>query len=284
VEHDEETMRSADHVVDMGPGAGEHGGEVVASGSLEAIVAEPRSVTARLNLAEGHLRIRHIRPDGTPAQVRDVVVACGPRAATVLAPGESVTSRMQLFFTSEGVTFDLAGRHELAAEFDVDELTTIRSANATLWVRTPASDAEVDIAQRTLDSGVGRAFALGDFGRDDRVRGQLADLAEAHHGADSGGAAALVLANSLARAHVDYLARDRRDAAPEDAKHYLDLAVQGRSAEDVLRLAVTVVCPVEVDAPVVADALARVRRGRKDKDDVERAAVIHSDYLASTPS
>ncbi len=47
VEHDEETMRSADHIVDMGPGAGEHGGEVVASGSLEAIVAEPRSVTGR---------------------------------------------------------------------------------------------------------------------------------------------------------------------------------------------------------------------------------------------
>ena len=32
VEHDEETMRSADHIVDMGPGAGEHGGEVVTSG------------------------------------------------------------------------------------------------------------------------------------------------------------------------------------------------------------------------------------------------------------
>ncbi len=47
VEHDEETMRSADHIVDMGPGAGEHGGEVVASGALEAILAEPRSVTGR---------------------------------------------------------------------------------------------------------------------------------------------------------------------------------------------------------------------------------------------
>jgi excinuclease ABC subunit A len=47
VEHDEETMRSADHVVDMGPGAGEHGGEVVASGALEVILAEPRSVTGR---------------------------------------------------------------------------------------------------------------------------------------------------------------------------------------------------------------------------------------------
>jgi excinuclease ABC subunit A len=47
VEHDEETMRSADYIVDMGPGAGEHGGEVVASGSLDDILGEPRSVTGQ---------------------------------------------------------------------------------------------------------------------------------------------------------------------------------------------------------------------------------------------
>jgi excinuclease ABC subunit A len=45
VEHDEETIRTADWVLDIGPGAGEHGGEVVASGPLEAILAEPRSIT-----------------------------------------------------------------------------------------------------------------------------------------------------------------------------------------------------------------------------------------------
>jgi excinuclease ABC subunit A len=47
VEHDEETMRSADHLVDMGPGAGEHGGEVVKSGTLADVVGEPRSVTGQ---------------------------------------------------------------------------------------------------------------------------------------------------------------------------------------------------------------------------------------------
>jgi len=52
VEHDEETMRSADFIVDMGPGAGEHGGEVVASGPLSAILAEPRSVTGRFLAGE----------------------------------------------------------------------------------------------------------------------------------------------------------------------------------------------------------------------------------------
>ncbi|HUG06462.1 MAG TPA: excinuclease ABC subunit UvrA [Candidatus Limnocylindria bacterium] len=45
VEHDEETIRTADHVIDIGPGAGEHGGEVVAEGPLENILREPRSLT-----------------------------------------------------------------------------------------------------------------------------------------------------------------------------------------------------------------------------------------------
>jgi excinuclease ABC subunit A len=45
VEHDEETMRSADHIVDMGPGAGEHGGRVVAEGAPEQIMAATGSLT-----------------------------------------------------------------------------------------------------------------------------------------------------------------------------------------------------------------------------------------------
>ena len=46
VEHDEETIRNADYVIDMGPGAGEHGGEVVASGSVAKIIANKESLTA----------------------------------------------------------------------------------------------------------------------------------------------------------------------------------------------------------------------------------------------
>ena len=47
VEHDEDTMRAADYLVDVGPGAGSHGGEIVASGTLADIVACPRSVTGQ---------------------------------------------------------------------------------------------------------------------------------------------------------------------------------------------------------------------------------------------
>src|SRR5205809_177662 len=45
VEHDEETIRTADWVVDIGPGAGEHGGEIISNGPLEAVLGEPRSIT-----------------------------------------------------------------------------------------------------------------------------------------------------------------------------------------------------------------------------------------------
>jgi excinuclease ABC subunit A len=45
VEHDEDTIRAADWLVDLGPGAGIHGGEVVAEGTLEVVLAEPRSLT-----------------------------------------------------------------------------------------------------------------------------------------------------------------------------------------------------------------------------------------------
>jgi excinuclease ABC subunit A len=47
VEHDEDTIRVADHIVDVGPGAGEHGGEVVVSGTLKDVLKSKRSVTGQ---------------------------------------------------------------------------------------------------------------------------------------------------------------------------------------------------------------------------------------------
>ena len=47
VEHDEDTMYAADHIIDIGPGAGEHGGEVVAEGTAEEIMANPASLTGQ---------------------------------------------------------------------------------------------------------------------------------------------------------------------------------------------------------------------------------------------
>jgi excinuclease ABC subunit A len=57
VEHDEQMMRSADWIVDMGPGAGEHGGEVVAEGTAEAIEASPASITGKFLSGERRIDV-----------------------------------------------------------------------------------------------------------------------------------------------------------------------------------------------------------------------------------
>jgi excinuclease ABC subunit A len=65
VEHDEETIRTADWVIDIGPGAGEHGGEIIANGPLEAILSEPRSVTGAFLRGERAVAIPASRRKGS---------------------------------------------------------------------------------------------------------------------------------------------------------------------------------------------------------------------------
>ncbi len=64
VEHDEETIRTADWVVDIGPGAGEHGGEIIANGPLEVLLAEPRSITGAFLRGERFVAVPETRRPG----------------------------------------------------------------------------------------------------------------------------------------------------------------------------------------------------------------------------
>ena len=55
VEHDEDAIRTADHVIDIGPGAGVHGGEIVAEGPIDSIMAVEASLTGALYVRQtGH--------------------------------------------------------------------------------------------------------------------------------------------------------------------------------------------------------------------------------------
>jgi excinuclease ABC subunit A len=65
VEHDEETIRTADWVIDIGPGAGEHGGEIIANGHLDAILAEPRSITGAFLRGERAVPVPATRRKGS---------------------------------------------------------------------------------------------------------------------------------------------------------------------------------------------------------------------------
>ncbi len=72
VEHDEDTMRAADYIVDVGPGAGSHGGEIVAAGSLADIIASPRSVTGQYLSGVKKIPVPAVRRKGNGQMLRVV--------------------------------------------------------------------------------------------------------------------------------------------------------------------------------------------------------------------
>jgi excinuclease ABC subunit A len=71
VEHDEETIRSADYVVDMGPGAGRHGGEVIVSGTVEDLLGDEKSLTGAYLRGDRSIPVPQKRrsPEGRPSLV-----------------------------------------------------------------------------------------------------------------------------------------------------------------------------------------------------------------------
>jgi excinuclease ABC subunit A len=77
VEHDEDTIRAADHVVDMGPGAGVNGGEIVAQGTVAEILAHPKSTTGRY--LRGDLKIEVPRQRNAPREDKGWIEVVGAR-------------------------------------------------------------------------------------------------------------------------------------------------------------------------------------------------------------
>ena len=86
VEHDEDTIRRADYVIDLGPGAGRHGGELVASGTPLQIEAEPRSLTGQYISGAKQVTYRYGRrvPNG--------------KAITILGAGENNLEHLDVSF------------------------------------------------------------------------------------------------------------------------------------------------------------------------------------------
>ena len=76
VEHDEDTMRAADCIVDIGPGAGEHGGEVVAMGTAQEIMDCPESITGAYLSGRMKIEVPKVRRKGNGHKLRIVKAAC----------------------------------------------------------------------------------------------------------------------------------------------------------------------------------------------------------------
>jgi excinuclease ABC subunit A len=68
VEHDEETMRAANHVIDLGPGAGKHGGEIIAAGTVDEIMRNPASITGKFLSGELKIPMPQTRRPMDPAR------------------------------------------------------------------------------------------------------------------------------------------------------------------------------------------------------------------------
>jgi excinuclease ABC subunit A len=69
VEHDEETMEAADHLIDLGPGAGKHGGLVIAEGTVDQVRDNPESITGRYLRGEVEIPIPEVRRRRDPDRV-----------------------------------------------------------------------------------------------------------------------------------------------------------------------------------------------------------------------
>jgi excinuclease ABC subunit A len=77
VEHDEDAIRTADYVVDMGPGAGEHGGMIVAQGTPDEVCANPQSLTGDYLVGRRSIALpkKYLKPD--PERRLKIIGACG---------------------------------------------------------------------------------------------------------------------------------------------------------------------------------------------------------------
>jgi excinuclease ABC subunit A len=85
VEHDEEAIRAADHVVDLGPGAGAHGGELVAQGTPADIEAHPASLTGQYLSGRRRIALPGLRMRPDPARAITIVGAHGNNLRSITA-------------------------------------------------------------------------------------------------------------------------------------------------------------------------------------------------------
>jgi excinuclease ABC subunit A len=85
VEHDEDAILAADYVVDIGPGAGVHGGEIIAKGTPEEVKADPNSLTGAYLSGERFVPIPHRRRAATPGRELRIVGARGNNLKNVTA-------------------------------------------------------------------------------------------------------------------------------------------------------------------------------------------------------
>jgi excinuclease ABC subunit A len=156
VEHDEETIRVADYIVDIGPGAGAHGGKIVAEGSLERIMESSQSITGDYLAGRRTIAVPGVRRIGSGAKIvvegaaennlRDVEVEF-PLGKLTVVTGVSGSGKSSLVqeILSKGLHHELHGAHAQPGKHrrlrGVDQVDKVINIDQSPIGRTPRSNA-----------------------------------------------------------------------------------------------------------------------------------------------
>ncbi len=156
VEHDEEAIRAADHLLDIGPGAGVHGGEVVAQGSAEDIQRAPRSITGQYLSGKRHIVVPPLRTEYDSKRVLQLKGARGnnlkhveielPLGLMTCITGVSGSGKSTLINDTlyAQAAFELNGASTKAAPFDdlsgLEQLDKVIDIDQAPIGRTPRSN------------------------------------------------------------------------------------------------------------------------------------------------
>jgi excinuclease ABC subunit A len=155
VEHDEETMHAADHIIDIGPGAGEHGGEIVAEGTAEEIARVKDSVTGRYLSGEWEIPVpvkrrepngKWIRLKGARAHNLQSIDVDFPMGVFVCVTGVSGSGKSTLVQETlfPRLMYALQGTHKVWGEHDevsgLEHIDKVIDIDQSPIGRTPRSN------------------------------------------------------------------------------------------------------------------------------------------------
>ncbi|HEV7862192.1 MAG TPA: excinuclease ABC subunit UvrA, partial [Acidimicrobiia bacterium] len=269
VEHDEETIRVADHIVDIGPGAGIHGGEIVVEGTLDDLMAAPRSITGaylsgrreipvpemRRAPGENWIAVRGAREHNLDDIDVEFPLGCLVAVTGVSGSGKSTLvndilfhALMQRIYRSKTVPGrhrTIEGTEHLDKVIDIDQSPIGRSPRSNPATYTGVFDKIRNLFAQTQEAKV-RGYQPGRFsfnvkgGRCEACAGDGTIKIEMHF-----------LPDVYVPCEVCKGARYNRDT--------LDVTFKGKNIAEVLDLSVEEGCEFFTNQPVIARHLQTLR-------------------------
>ncbi len=269
VEHDEETIRVADHIVDIGPGAGIHGGEIVVEGTLDDLMTEPRSITGaylsgrrqipvpemRRSPGDNWIAVRGAREHNLDNIDVEFPLGCLVAVTGVSGSGKSTLvndilylSLMQKIYRSKtppGRHRTIEGAEHLDKVIDIDQSPIGRSPRSNPATYTGVFDKIRNLFAQTQEAKV-RGYQPGRFsfnvkgGRCEACAGDGTIKIEMHF-----------LPDVYVPCEVCKGARYNRDT--------LDVTFKGKNIAEVLDLTVEEACEFFTNQPVISRHLVTLK-------------------------